>query len=163
MPSILFVCTGNQIRSPLAAAVFKEAINNTQENIEQWQVDSAGTWAKADYPPNAVLSQWALSQGIDLRAHKTKRVSEELLSGADLILVMEAGHKEALRYEFPSVAERVFLLLEIEGPGYGIPDPQGKEPAVLLQVSKEIVEIITKQADQICEKAEALSRHSTEG
>ena len=55
MTSILFLCTANQIRSPFAAAYFKQLLQHTSYN--NWLVDSAGTWATPGLPVGSSLRQ----------------------------------------------------------------------------------------------------------
>jgi protein-tyrosine-phosphatase len=123
MPAILFVCTANVCRSPLAEALFKEKL--AQEGLAGWQVESAGTWAMEGYPAAEKGVRLLGERGIDLRRHRARGVTRELLRQFDLILVMEKGHKEALRTEFPEIAERVLLVSELVGETREIGDPMG--------------------------------------
>jgi protein-tyrosine-phosphatase len=143
MPSILFVCTANQFRSPLAAACLKKLI---QEKLPQgeWLVGSAGTWIKDGLPAPQLTLLAARSLGLTgLEGHKTRQVSQILLEKCDLVLVMESGHKEALRYEFPDLAGRIFLLSEIvDGVAYDIPDPAHPsiDPEVVAQTLLRLIQ-----------------------
>ncbi len=122
MPSILFVCTGNQYRSPIAAAYLSRLLR--ERGLEGWQVDSAGTWAVPARPIYPDAAHAASKLGLDVDSHLTRLVDETMLRGYDLILVMEKGHKEALRVEFPAVRERVYLLSEmLDGVLFDVPDP----------------------------------------
>ena len=51
MPKVLFVCTANRFRSPLAAAIFKRFLLESQET-GRWRVSSAGTWTRSGLPVN---------------------------------------------------------------------------------------------------------------
>jgi len=122
MPFILFVCTANQFRSPIAAAYFSHKLS--EEGIPgTWIVDSAGTWTPPGLKahPQAVAS--AAKLGLDLKHFRTREVDAALLSAADLIVVMEHGHREAIEAEFPAVRGRVVLLGRLANvPGDEIPD-----------------------------------------
>lgn len=122
MPSVLFVCTGNQYRSPIAAAYLQRLLQ--ERGLTAWLVESAGTWAipgQSSYPD---ARQDAEGVGLELEGHRTRLVDKVMLDKYDLILVMEKGHKEALKAEFPPVAERTYLLAEmVEGIPFDIPDP----------------------------------------
>ncbi len=123
MPSILFVCTGNLYRSPLAAAFF---IRKLQQDglLDEWVIDTAGTWTTPGQSVPAPILRAAAKQGVNLENHKTKLVSRELLAKFDLVLVMENGHKEALSIEFPSFSCKVHLISEVvDRMEYDIPDP----------------------------------------
>ena len=122
MPNILFVCTANQFRSPIAAAYFTRKQTSTG-TAGTWIVGSAGTWTPAGLPahPQAVVSAAKLE--LDLSAHCTREVDAGMLAAADLIVVMEHGHKEAIEAEFPAVRGRVVLLGGLAKiPGGEIPD-----------------------------------------
>jgi protein-tyrosine-phosphatase len=122
MPSILFVCTANQFRSPIAAAYFTHKLS--EEGISgTWLVESAGTWTTPGRKahPQAIAS--AVKLGLDLKLFRTREVDAALLSAVDLIVVMELGHKEALEAEFPAARGRVVLLGKLANvPGDEIPD-----------------------------------------
>src|SRR5512145_1322078 len=97
MPSILFICTANQFRSPLAAACLLNTIQATQP-AGIWVVESAGTWTTGGMPAPELSKKIAGELGLPgLENHRTRQVDLELLSRFDLSIVMEAGHKEALR------------------------------------------------------------------
>lgn len=140
MPSVLFVCTANRFRSPLAAAIFVRALD--EEGIERggssslqmraaWRVDSAGTWAAPGEPVLPLVADAARKLGIDLSDHTSRRVNESLLSEYDLILVMTRSQKEALQSEFPALQDRIYLLSHVvERGSYDIPDISGSEQEV---------------------------------
>lgn len=138
MPAVLFVCTANICRSPMAAALFSARLRADGLRPEEWLVDSAGTWAHDGQAAsqNAVLAMQ--KRGLDIRSHRSKTVSRYLLEMFDLILVMEPGHKEALQVEFPHLAERIYLLTEMVGEHLPVEDPFG---ASLEEYEKTAAEI----------------------
>ncbi len=149
MPSILFVCTANRFRSPLAAALF-------QKNLEQagilasWSVASAGTWASAGEPaiPGVILA--ARRYQLDLSKHRSRRVDEALLTRADLTLVMQSGHKEALLSEFPTLQDHIYLLSDVvEQRTYDIPDTFRSERE-LAEVLSELDTLLRQGLESIC-------------
>ena len=122
MPSVLFVCTGNQFRSPIAAAVFRDQLE--RDGRAGWTVSSAGTWTAPGQPPFRETVELARSLGLDLSGHLTRLVDAPMLDSSDLVLVMESGHKEAIELEFPSARRKVHLLAQVlTGKTYDIPDP----------------------------------------
>lgn len=160
MPSILFVCTANQIRSPLAAACLSDCIQQNRVSGD-WVVESAGTWAIVGLPVPELVRQLANELSLQgLENHSTRQVSRELLSRYDLCIVMEAGQKEALWVEFPILKRRIFMLSEIAtGIQYDIPDPaaRGVDPN---EVAHELKMLISKGLDKIIRLAESLSAES---
>ncbi len=91
--------------------------------LNDWQVDSAGTWAGDGLLPMASAIDAMSARGIDVSEHQSKPIDEVQLKDFQLILVMERGHQEAIRLEFPEVADRVYLLSEMTGSAYEVDDP----------------------------------------
>ena len=145
MPSILFVCTANRFRSPLAAAIFLSKLN-----ASNWRVESAGTWATAGQPAVKEAISEAQKRGLDISGHTSRAVDKKLVRQFDLILVMESGQKEALTNEFPELKEKIYMLSEVAGnAAYSIPDPYlTKESAE--DVANEIEGLIDQNFDLIC-------------
>lgn len=141
MTSVLFICTGNMYRSPIAAETFRSVLQRNGQN-NNWQVSSAGTWTTDGRSAPSDAIEIAKNFGINLDGHKTRMVTQKMLQEADLILVMEEGHKEALQVEFPFAQNKIHLLSYItQGVTYDIPDPASArgETKVILQ---DLVNII---------------------
>jgi protein-tyrosine phosphatase len=161
MPSILFVCTANRFRSPLAAAFFRKSLEEKGDS-EFWDVSSAGTWATPDLPVMPGLVETARMFGIDLSEHRSRRVNRPLLSKYDLIVVMQAGHKEALLTEYHGLQNRVYLLSEIiERRSYDIPDAIHSDQEVR-EVVTELDSLIRQGSHYLCALATYLNntRHA---
>ncbi len=123
MPAILFLCTANQFRSPIAAACFSQKLAASGVT-ETWRVDSAGTWAVEGLPAHPSAVEAAVKQGLNISSHNTKEVKAELLKDFDLLVVMETHHKEVLELEFPQVIGRIIILGQLASlPDADIPDP----------------------------------------
>jgi len=135
MASVLFVCTGNMYRSPIAAETFRGLLLRDEKG-KHWRVSSAGTWTTEGRPaPNDAI-EIAKSLGINLRAHQTRMVNKKMLEESDLVIVMEEGHKEALQVEFPFAQNKIYLLTYVlQGIDYNIADPADSrsETRVILQ------------------------------
>lgn len=143
MPEILFVCTANQFRSPIAAEYFRRKL--TLCNIPgDWVVSSAGTWTSENLPAHPKAIEAAKKIDLDLLPHRTQEVNAALLDSADLIVCMQSGHKEALLIEFPDIRDRVVLLGSLANiPGGDITDPAQERFAQ----PDEAVRIIAKSID----------------
>lgn len=158
MPSVLFICTANRFRSPIASAWFTR---NLQKEVgsQDWRVSSAGTWAE---PGMAVFpsANWVKKNfGINLETHRSIRVNRELLNQYDLILVMEDGQREALHIEFPELEERIFMLTNVAvGIAYDIRDPGVFQNDTFLDVAQKLTSLIDEGFQAICLLARQLHR-----
>jgi len=123
LPSILFVCTANQFRSPIAAAYFERRLR--EGNIPgEWRVASAGTWVPGEGPAHPRALESAARLGLDLSAHRTREVTAAILADSDLVVVMQHGHEEALECEFPACRGKTVLLgALVDTYATDIPDP----------------------------------------
>ncbi len=135
MPAILFVCTANQCRSPIAAATFVQQLpDNADPPV--WRINSAGTWTKSGMHAGKYAFRVARLVGIDLGGHKTTSIKDAHPDKYDWIAVMETGHLEALSLEFPELKERIHLLTSLAGLNpYEIRDPVNYD----LEISVEII------------------------
>jgi protein-tyrosine-phosphatase len=144
--SVLFVCTANQCRSPMAEGLLRLRVGVDDCG---WRIDSAGTWANDGAPAsiNSILALDAL--GYDLRSHQSCTVNLDMIASHQLILVMERGHKEALRVEFPEMASRIYLLSEMIDKVFNIDDPVGCPLAEYQATAREINMILEQGSDKV--------------
>jgi len=159
MPAVLFVCTANRFRSPIAAALFRKALK-THKVEGTWHVASAGTWAVSGQPPLLDVLKVSQDYGLDLSDHRSTRLDAQSLEDNDLILVMQTSHKKALQGEFPSHKDKIYLLSEVvEERAYDIPDLFDSLQGVQ-DVSANLDELIRKGWERICSLATDL--HNTD-
>jgi protein-tyrosine-phosphatase len=121
---ILFICTANIIRSPLAAALLRQKFSLSNPVIP-WTVNSAGIYEMNSQPAHPLVCMVASDSGLDLSQHTSKQVTLDLVQSSYLVLTMESNHKEALRAAFPAETPKIFLLTEMINRKYDIPDPIG--------------------------------------
>ena len=124
MPSILFVCSANQCRSPMAQVLF-EAFLVEKGAREAWRVESAGVWAYDGSPATANAQKAMAERDLDLSRHLSQPASSTLLKQFDLTLVMEQEHKTVLQGQNPQLADRIYLMREIAGQEGDFADPVG--------------------------------------
>lgn len=156
MPSVLFVCTADRFRSPLAAALFKHRLAR-EPDAQDWAVGSAGTWAKSDQMVIPPIKRMAGQLNLDLGTHKSRQISRDLLGAYDLVLVMENNHREGLLVEFPEIEKRLFLLSEIAlGRSYNIPDPHVQPGDTFQDIATELCDLIDKGYKNIRDLARRL-------
>lgn len=161
MPAILFVCTANQFRSPIAAACFSKKLASMHWEGD-WIVQSAGTWTTPGAPALPVAIIAARKIGVSLEGHETKPINPELVSLQDLILVMESGQKEALQNEFSIFSRRIFLLSEIvQNNIEEIVDPVMSDTNSYIETANQINSMIERGFYRICGKAIKTSPYAT--
>ena len=107
--NILFVCTGNTCRSPMAEGLLRYLAEDQGLDIE---VKSAGIAVYEDSYAAANSINTMAAIDIDISDHKSVQINEDLIEEADLILTMSTGHKNQILYKYPSHEEKVFNLLE---------------------------------------------------
>lgn len=160
MASVLFVCTANRFRSPIAAIYFAKQVVRHGDD-DHIRVSSAGTWTDAGQPVTPEAITQAKRYNLNLSLHKSRPLTETILKNSDLILVMENNQKEALLQEFPFCAERLFLLTEVvNGDSKDIPDPYASEetPAA---ITEEIINMINRGYDQIVQLSQMKDHSNT--
>ena len=148
MLSVLFVCTANLYRSPLAAAFFQKIL--LENSDRSWVVDSAGTWTQPGLQPMLEAIRLARKYEADIETYRSKQVDEELLVRFDLILGMEMGHKEALQVEFPGLRNRIYSFSEaVDNRHYDIPDPFDAQGHIDNSVGVDIHKLVTMKYKNI--------------
>jgi protein-tyrosine phosphatase len=148
MPSVLFVCSANMCRSPMAEALFKQMLDN-RGNAEGWRVESAGVWSLDgnQASPGAVATMQR--KGIDLSGHRARSANLVGIEDFDLILTMERNHEEALRAAYPELAKKIFMLTEMSGRISDIRDPIGGSSADYDDTAGELERLLFDGLEQI--------------
>lgn len=125
MKNVLFVCTGNICRSPIAEGLFRRLTGN-RKDIE---VASAGVHAVRGQPPSLYAVEVCAAEGTDISGLRSQPLTGALVDQATHIFAMTGTHVETIQTLFPQSAEKTFLLREFEEPGTTVwrdlPDPIG--------------------------------------
>lgn len=151
MANILIVCTANICRSPVAEALLRDHL---QHAGLQWQVTSAGTWAETGQSASTYGIELMAERGLDISRHRSKVVDGSLVAEADLVLCMESGHAEALRFEYPRLAHKIYMLTEMSGRRYSVPDPYGGPRKEYERMIGELTGLIESGLPRIIELAQ---------
>lgn len=148
--NILFVCTGNTCRSPMAEGLLKKIVlSHDDEEAEQLSISSGGMNAADGAPVNEKAVEALKDYDIDISSYRAKSVDAQTIADADIILTMTEAHKETLLYLFGGAAEeKTYTLLEYIGSEGDIVDPYGQSEQVYKQCAKKIYNALLS-ADQL--------------
>jgi protein-tyrosine phosphatase len=151
---ILFVCSGNTCRSPLAEVIARRTFR--EHGWDDVDVASAGTFATDGGRVSAGSLEVARANGLDLEAFESRALTPEEIGRADLILVMEPGHRSAVLGLDPQADTKTLLVGEPagrEGADAAVPDPFGSTAEAYRAVYRKIDELIRDGLDRIGELA----------
>ena len=139
---ILFVCTGNTCRSPMAEGILKDMAKKEGLDLE---VKSAGL-AVYDGDNAAKNSIEAMREiDIDILNHRSSQLHRGLIEESDLILTMASGHKHGILMDFTMYGNKVFNLLEYAyGRDKDVEDPYGGSLELYRKTRDEIYEAVVE-------------------
>lgn len=152
MKKILFVCTGNTCRSPMAEALFKDILAD-REDKEEFSVSSAGIYAFEGDPASPEAVEVMKNEfGIDISKHRAKVLNDIDIADAFIILTMTERHRKMIIDIYPHAGERVFTLkqyAEAEDGNPNISDPFGWDIDVYKDCASEIDALLLDVVDKI--------------
>jgi protein-tyrosine phosphatase len=147
-PFILFVCTGNICRSPMAAALLSAHARACGDG-DKYRIESAGTWGVNGQPASSNAQLTMQKRGLSLDGHIARTVTPELVEQADLIIVMTKSHRDALASEFPTTRRKLHLMSELGGLEYDISDPYGRSLQTYETCAQDLTMLIERGYLQI--------------
>jgi glycine hydroxymethyltransferase len=110
MKTILFICTGNVCRSPMAEGIFRQVIHGRGS----FRVGSAGLGAMEGQPPSGHAVEAVKELGIDISNQRSRMLTPALVSQADYIFGMTHSHVDTVMLLYPQASEKTFLLREFD-------------------------------------------------
>ncbi len=140
---ILVVCVGNICRSPMAEALLKSALGDDGD----FTLESAGLGALVGHSADAFAVELMDEIGEDVREHRARQIHPDMVHEADLVLVMEAGHKRAIDIADPTARGKVHRLGEWQD--RDIDDPYRQPKAAFVDALEEIQEGVASWVERI--------------
>lgn len=150
---IMFVCTGNTCRSPMAEAALKVLLE--KERSDKFEVVSSGTSAAIGFPATLYAIEAAKIWDADLSQHLSQPLTSKLLDQADLIFAMTPSHYNEIVRIRKDVSDKTFLFKNFpdgSSIGEGLSDPIGQELSVYNETFLEIGEYLGKYMDEIIKR-----------
>ena len=157
MKKILFVCSGNTCRSPLAEGIAKKILSDSLP--EQMEISSAGTSAMEGVSASGHSIQVARKHGIDISDHRARLLNKTLIKDSDLIVTMSSKHKDTLGIIEPAGLDYTFLLLDFYDEEGDIPDPVGSD----IEGYEDVFELINNCLEQMKDRLDTFDRWSKLG
>lgn len=143
MERVLFVCTGNTCRSPMAEAILKS------KQLPNVEVKSAGVYA-ADGLQASTHAKAVLTENNIVHEHSSKLLTQADVDWATVILTMTASHQDAILYNFPSAIGKTFTLKEFAGEVIqDVFDPYGGSKELYQETFLDLVKSIEKIVEKL--------------
>lgn len=143
---LVFVCTGNTCRSPMAEAIVKKKLKERKLDGE-FTVTSAGIYAQPGAPMSKNAAAALAQLGYPVKAHKAKPLRPALIKSAHMIVCMTAGHKARIE------SDRAYTVASLTG-GPEVGDPFGQDVEAYLAVAR----YLAYAADDIVTAAVSLQK-----
>jgi protein-tyrosine phosphatase len=135
-PTVLFVCTGNVCRSPMAEYLLRRWLGADTS----WEVASAGVATFDGMPASEAAVDALEEEGMDASGHRSQQLTRVLVDGADLIVVMTQSHRRVILERFPKVKNKVVMLNAFNGArrNQDVEDPIGMSLDVYRAIRDEM-------------------------
>ncbi len=141
---VLFVCTGNTCRSPMAEGIFNKLCADKGINAKAVSAGIFADGSEASYNSASVMKELS----INIMGRKSRQISQDDINDADIILTMTSSHKDILK-NFFGVNENIFTLSEFAEEAEEVSDPFGGDEETYRKCRDEIYRLVLKAVDKL--------------
>lgn len=145
---ILFVCSGNTCRSPMAAAIFNHFAERSQVG---WLAVSAGMATESGLPVTPIAKEVLAEAGINLEDHRSRQLEERMIKEAEIVLTMTATQRDLLQIYYPKTAEKIYTVYEFIGSTDDVMDPFGGDKQIYRETAESLIFVMPKIVEKLKE------------
>lgn len=142
LKSVLFVCTGNTCRSPMAEVLFRDLVKERDD----YTVASAGIAAAPGMAASKHTAMLLKARGLDLTLFQSRMLDKTMLEAATHVFAMSANHRAAIEEEFPTHSDKVYLVSEFVADdilrGRDVMDPFGQSRHAYEQTLRDLEKML---------------------
>lgn len=143
---LLFVCTGNTCRSPMAEGICRSLAERMGIFVS---ASSAGLAVAVSEPANTNAILAAHEHGVDLSGHQSRQITPQLIAESDVVLTMTRSHADTLCLAMPQYKDKIFTLAEYAGESEDVRDPYGGNEFVYRVCFEQLERLIAKLLERL--------------